>query len=337
MSMPTPHTATSPDRALALDHGVERVSVNGIELAYEAFGDPADPPILLVMGLGAQMLAWPEEFCEQLAAAGHHVVRFDNRDVGLSTHHDEVPPPRLVRDVLLRRRTPPYRIEDLADDALALLGALGIDRAHVVGASMGGFIAQTMALRQPERLRSLTLIMTSTGSRRVGRARLKVLALLLRAKVAGDREEAIASSIAAFRAIGSAGYTFDEDRHRDLAGRTYDRAYDPAGRLRQMWAIGVQPDRTRALERVEVPTLVVHGLDDPLVGVSGGLAVARAIPTATFVGFPGMGHDLPRALWPELIDHIVTLATAADRAPGPDGPGRRRRLPARWRRRRSRG
>lgn len=326
----------TPDGAAREPQGqVGRVPVGDVEIAYETFGDPADPPLLLVMGLGAQMLVWPDDFCRALADAGHHVVRFDNRDVGLSTHLDDVPPPRL-RDLLLRRRRPPYRIDDLADDALGLLDALGMGSAHVVGVSMGGFIAQTMALRQAGRIRSLTLIMTSTGSLRVGRARPRLLLRVLRRRVARDRDDAIDLRIDADRLIGSVGYPFDEDRARDLAGRAYDRAYDPAGQLRQVWAITAQPNRTRQLVQVTVPTLVVHGLDDPLVDVSGGLALAKAIPAATFVGFPGMGHDLPRALWPELVRQITALTTTAD---GGDAPGaahvvsldaRRRR---RWRRR----
>ncbi len=200
-----------------------RVPANGIEIAYETFGDPADPPLLLVMGLGAQMLAWPDELCRELADAGHQVIRFDNRDVGLSTHLSDVRPPRLVRDLLLRRRRAPYTIDDMADDAVALLDALGIERAHVVGASMGGFIVQTMALRHPQRLRSITLIMTSTGSRRVGRPSRTVLRSIFRRRPT-DRDAAIATTVETFRLIGSAAYSVDEEHLRELASRSYDRA-----------------------------------------------------------------------------------------------------------------
>jgi pimeloyl-ACP methyl ester carboxylesterase len=288
-----------------------RAAANGIEIAYETFGDPSDPPLLLVMGLGAQMLAWPDELCRQLAEEGHHVIRFDNRDVGLSTHLHDAPAPRL-RDLFLRRRRPPYTIDDMADDAVGLLDALGIERAHVVGASMGGFIAQTMAIRHPDRLRSLTLIMTSTGSRRVGRPSRKVLLRLVRRRPAVDREAAVATTVDTFRLIGSAGYPVDEDHLRELASRSYDRAYDPDGYLRQVWAITVQPNRTKDLAAITAPTLVIHGLHDPLVGASGGLALARAIGGSTFVGFTGMGHDLPRQLWPDIARQILALSSTAD-------------------------
>ena len=287
------------------------VPANGIDIAYETFGDPAQPPLLLVMGLGAQMLAWPDDLCRELADAGHHVIRFDNRDVGLSTHLRDVPPPRL-RDLVLRRRRPPYTIDDMADDAVGLLDALGIERAHVVGASMGGFIAQTMALRHPHRLRSLTLIMTSTGSRRVGRPSRKVMLRLVRRRRALDREAAVTTTVDTFRLIGSAGYPVDESHLRELAMRSYDRAYDPDGYLRQLWAITVQPNRTKDLAAITAPTLVIHGLHDPLVGASGGLALARAIGGSTFVGFTGMGHDLPRQLWPDIARQILALSSTAD-------------------------
>ncbi len=286
-----------------------RADVNGIEIAYETFGDPTDPPVLLVMGLGTQMLAWPDQLCADLASKGFHVVRFDNRDVGLSTHLDPLPAPT-VRDLVLRRNVP-YAITDMADDALGLLDALGLPAAHVVGASMGGFIAQTMAIRAPERVLSLTLMMTSTGSRRVGQAHPKMYSRLLRRRQVRDREAAGAAAIETFRLIGSPGFDFDEEHLRDLAGRSYDRRYDPAGYLRQLGAVSAQPNRTRDLRRITVPTVVLHGLHDGLVAASGGLALARAIPGARFVGYAGMGHDLPRALWPQFVQEIVGVAHRA--------------------------
>lgn len=256
-----------------------------------------------------------------LAEAGHHVVRFDNRDVGLSTHLD-LPAPQ-PHEVVLRRRRPPYTVSDMANDAVGLLDALDIEAAHVVGASMGGFISQTVALEHPSRVRSLTLVMTSTGSRRVGRPTPKVMARMARRTAATSREAAIRDAIETYRVIGSPSH-LDEDLVADIAGRSWDRAYDLSGTQRQLAAILAQPDRTRRLAGIRVPTLVVHGLDDPLVTPSGGLALAKAIPGATFIGHPGMGHDLPRTLWRSLADDVLRLVESADSEPLPGTP--------RWRR-----
>ncbi|MDQ6650523.1 MAG: alpha/beta fold hydrolase [Actinomycetota bacterium] len=296
-------TLTSPE--------TRHAQSNGIEIAYETFGDPGDAPVLLVMGLGTQMIAWPDELCADLAARGHFVVRFDNRDVGLSTHLSHLAAPT-TRDLLLRRRRPPYRIKDMAADMAGLLDELGLDSAHVVGASMGGFIAQTFALKYPQRTRSLTLIMTSTGSRRVGQARPRLLVQLLRRRVAADRESAMLATLETFRVIGSPGFVRDEDYLRDLSGRSYDRAYDPRGYRRQLGAVVAQPDRTKQLARLDVPTVVLHGLADPLVRPSGGKALARTIPGAKFIGFPAMGHDLPRDLWPKFVDAIAVVAARGE-------------------------
>lgn len=288
--------------------------VNGIELAYETFGDPAGPAILLVMGLGTQMIAWPDDMCSLLADAGHHVIRFDNRDVGLSTHLDLAPPSR--RELVLRRN-PPYTVADMAADALGLLDHLDVRRAHVVGASMGGFISQTLALAQPDRVSSLSLVMTSTGSRRVGQPSPRVLHRMATRTPAATRDAAAEESVQTYRLIGSPAH-LDEDLVRELAGRAYDRAYDPAGTQRQLAAIMAQPNRTRDLRRIQVPTLVVHGLDDPLVAPSGGLAIAKAIPGATFIGHSGMGHDLPRTLWRTLAADILSLVDRVELGtPGP--------------------
>lgn len=289
-----------------LDQNVRRAKVNGIEIAYETFGDPSDPTILLVMGLGTQMLAWPDEMCEAFAGAGHHVIRYDNRDVGLSTHLDHAVPS--LPDMVLKRGTP-YSISDMADDAFGLLDELGIERFHLVGASMGGFISQTIALAQPERVRTLTLIMTSTGSRRVGRPTPSVMRRLAKQTEVDSREAAIEATLETYRVIGSPDH-LDEDHLRDLAGRAFDRAHNPAGRMRQLAAIMAQPDRTAALRRLRVPTLVIHGLDDPLVTPSGGLALAKAIPGATFIGHSGMGHDLPHSMWKPITDDILRLIDA---------------------------
>ncbi len=280
---------------------------NGLTIAYETFGSSADPAVLLIMGLGTQMIAWPDELCQAIADRGFHVVRFDNRDAGLSTHLSDRPAPTLG-DLLLRRRRPPYTVGDMAADAVGLLDALGIDAAHVVGASMGGFIAQVLAGRHPDRVRTLTLMMTSTGSRLVGHPKPKVFARLLRRRVVSDQMEAAEAVVETFRIIGSKGFAFDEEYLRGLATRSWERSYDPQGYLRQLAAVVAQTNRTRHLRDIRVPTLVMHGRQDPLVNVSGGKALAKAIPGARFVGFDGMGHDLPRALWPRFADEICALA-----------------------------
>ncbi|MEZ5116131.1 MAG: alpha/beta fold hydrolase [Candidatus Nanopelagicales bacterium] len=280
--------------------------VGSVTLAYETFGDPAGEPLVLVMGLATQMIAWPDPLCRALADLGHHVIRFDNRDIGLSTHLDGLPTPK-PWDTLLPHRRPPYSLDDMADDTVGLLDALGLESAHLVGASLGGFIAQTVAVRHPDRVRSLSLVMTSTGSRRVGLPSPRAALVLLRRPPTPDREAAIQMRIDTFRVIGSPGYPLDETYVRDLAGRSYDRAFDPAGVTRQLAAAMSQPDRTRALAGVRVPTVVMHGLDDPLIHPSGGRALAQAIPGARFVGFPGMGHDLPAALWPQYVDEIASV------------------------------
>lgn len=288
------------------------VHANGIEIAYDTFGNRADPAVVLIMGLATQRLGWADEFCEGLADTGRFVVRFDNRDAGESTHFHAHGEPTVAD--LLRRRPHPYRIDDMADDVIGLVDALGLETVHVVGASMGGFIAQTVAIRYPERVRTLTLVMTSTGSVRVGRPDLRLVLRLARRRSAPDRAAAIEETVRVFRSIGSPGFPADEDRLRELAGASYDRAYDPAGYARQLAAILAQPNRTAQLRRLSVPTLVVHGLDDPLVSPSGGLAIARAIPASKFVGFSGMGHDLPRELWPTITDEIEQLTSTTPAA-----------------------
>lgn len=282
--------------------GIDIASVNGLTLAYESFGDPADVPILLVMGLGTQMVGWPEEFCGLLAAASHHVTRFDNRDVGLSTHLDDLPAGQPVTAFL--GRTAPYRLADMATDAAELIGALGHENMHVVGLSMGGCISQILTVEHPHRVRSLTSMSSTTGSRRVGRPRLDIARRMVTQRSARTREEAIEMGLANWRQTGSPGFPFDEQRLRRRVIRSWDRGYDPAGSGRQFAALLAAPDRTAALAAVTVPTLVLHGEADPLIGVSGGRATAAAIPGARLVTYPGMGHDLPEALWPAFAAEI---------------------------------
>jgi pimeloyl-ACP methyl ester carboxylesterase len=288
---------------------VRTVPANGITIAYETFGSPGDPPLLLVMGLATQMLAWHEEFCQALADRGFFVVRFDNRDIGLSTHMSGAPEPDVMAAIFGDYSSASYRLEDMADDTVALMDGLDIRGAHLVGASMGGMIAQTVAIRHPSRVRSLTSIM-STPSPKVGEPTREALAVLIAAPAA-NREEAVERTVAAFQVIGSPGYQLDEAWLREIAGTAYDRAYDPVGVARQLVAIQASGDRTAALGQVRVPTLVVHGDRDPLVQVEGGYATAKAIPDAELLVMPGMGHNLPRELWPTILDRITELGRRA--------------------------
>jgi pimeloyl-ACP methyl ester carboxylesterase len=283
-----------------------------IELCYETFGDPSDPTALLVMGLATQMLGWPEDFCEQLAGRGFHVVRFDNRDSGRSTHLKGRPPKPLE---LLTRSTKPavYRLSDMADDAAGLLRELDLAPAHVIGASMGGMIAQTLAARHPASVLSLTSIMSMTGSRWKGQPSPLLYPMFLRRPAEG-REQSIERTMKVFKAIGSRGLPQDPDIIRSIAERSYDRDPDPRGPGRQLAAIIASGDRTAELRDVKVPTLVIHGTDDRLVGLSGGRATAKAISGAKLLKIKGMGHDLPRAAWARIIDAIVDITRRASDA-----------------------
>ncbi|MGY1730912.1 alpha/beta fold hydrolase [Geodermatophilus sp. SYSU D01045] len=291
--------------------GVQTTRAGDVELAYETFGSAGDPPLLLVMGLATQMIGWPDEFCRMLAERGLYVVRFDNRDIGLSTHLDDAGAPDVLAVMGGDHSKVPYRLADMADDTAALLDALGIDSAHVVGASMGGMIAQSLAVRHPERVRSLTSIMSTTGDPAVGAPAEAAIGVLL-APPATDRESAVQRAVDTYRVIGSPGFEFDEHGLRERAGLSFDRAHNPAGVARQLAAILASPDRTADLARVAVPTLVVHGEHDALVNVSGGRATAAAIPGAELLVVDGMGHDLPREVWPQLVDRITELAARAD-------------------------
>jgi pimeloyl-ACP methyl ester carboxylesterase len=289
------------------------VDVGGaITLCYERFGSEADPPMLLIMGLGTQMIGWPDEFCEQLADRGFQVVRFDNRDVGRSTKiHGRPPTPR----ELITRRIDPvlYTLSDMAGDAAGLLRELRLEPAHVVGASMGGMIAQTLAAEHPERVRSLVSIMSNTGYRWKGQPAFGVYRYLLR-QAPEDRDGFIEYTTRLFEAIGSRGLPFDRDRVGDMVARSYDRGRDPAGPGRQLGAIIASGDRTSQLRTIRAPTLVIHGSHDRMVAKSGGIATADAIPGAKLMIVDGMGHDLPEAAWPQLVEAIAGHAHAADRA-----------------------
>jgi len=287
---------------------------DGIEIAYETFGPPDGRPLLLIMGLAAQMILWDDEFCAALGARGHRVIRFDNRDAGLSTKLDAAGMPdaaAAMQAVLLGERiAAPYLLRDLAADGAGLLDALGIPAAHVVGASMGGMIAQTMAITYPARVLSLTSIMSTTGERSLPPARPEAAAVLLLPAPA-DRAGNVERAVHIFRTIGSPGFPFDEARVRDLAGRSYDRCFSPAGAARQLVAILASGSRREALAAVTIPTLVIHGRDDPLIPLEAGLDTARAVAGAELLVIDGMGHDLPRAAWPEIVERIGALTARA--------------------------
>jgi pimeloyl-ACP methyl ester carboxylesterase len=297
------------------DLSEERLApVNGIEIAYQEIGDPDGEPLLLVMGLATQMLAWDEELCAMLAERGFRVIRFDNRDIGRSTKLKEAGMPKRTDMLLGRRRTAPYLLADMAADTAGLMDHLGIESAHLVGASMGGMIAQKVAIRHPKKVRSLVSIMSTTGNRWLGMPTWKAFGTLI-ASPGASREEAIEHTVKVFRIIGSPAYPMDEPRFRQLAGASYDRSHSRAGVARQLHAITASGDRTPALERLRLPATVLHGGSDPLIRPRAGRATARAIRDSRLRIFEGMGHDLPRPLWPQFVEEITATAARARGAP----------------------
>jgi pimeloyl-ACP methyl ester carboxylesterase len=282
----------------------------GISLCYETFGDPSDPPMLLIMGLATQMIGWPDEFCEGLASRGFYVVRFDNRDSGRSAYVEGRPP--TPRQLITRRIEPVlYTLSDMAADAAGLLRELELAPAHVVGVSMGGMIAQTLAAEHPESVRSLVSVMSNTGSRWRGQPAFGIYRYLL-GRAPEGRDAYVEYLVRLFGAIGSPGFPRDEQRVRDVAARSYDRGHDPAASGRQLGAIIATGDRTQALGRITAPALVIHGTGDRMVRPSGGRATGRAIPGARLMMVEGMGPDLPEGAWPQLIEAISAHAQAAD-------------------------
>jgi pimeloyl-ACP methyl ester carboxylesterase len=274
----------------------------GITLEYEVHGE--GDPLLLVMGLGGQLVAWPASFIAGLVDRGFKVITFDNRDIGLSTKIDAAPPTKLqsaMVSISRRFAKSAYLLSDMAKDAVGLLDALNIERAHVVGMSMGGMIAQTMAIEHPSRVRSLTSIMSTTGNPQVGRPKTSVL--LRASKLTGGSKETFADRQAALFKLFS-GSLYDELEIREVAKLSLERDFTPDGTARQMAAIMASPDRTPQLKKLNVPTLVVHGLEDGLVQPSGGYATTKAIPGARLLAFPDMGHNLPQARIPEILDEI---------------------------------
>lgn len=290
---------------MALSVGPSRITI-----AYERLGDPTAPPVLLIMGLGAQMIAWPDEFCALLVGHGLQVIRFDNRDVGKSTHLSDAPVPNVMAAMAGDPSSASYTLSDMAADAVGLLDALGLDSAHLVGASMGGMIAQTIAIEHRSRVRSLTSIMSTTGDRSVGQPNPVALSAMAGLPPA-SRDDVIEQFVRVFKVIASPGYPLDEAALRDRGGRAYDRAHDPLGVMRQAVAVIASGDRTSQLRSLDLPTLVIHGATDLMCDVSGGRATAAAIAGAELLVFEGMGHDLPRALWPEMTARIAALVARA--------------------------
>lgn len=281
----------------------------GIDLCWDAFGDPADQPVVLIAGLGQQKHTWPADIAASLARRGFRVIRFDNRDVGRSTHLDyPAPGPAAV----LRGGNHPrqYHLGDMARDTVGLLDALGHRSAHLVGVSMGGMIAQTVAAHYPGRVRTLTSVMSTTGAPRIGRPAPSTWWRMATARPPRNRTEAVDNAVRMFRHIGSHGYPFDEAGVREKAGIAWDRDPTADGVARQLAGIFAAGDRTRELAAVDVPTLVIHGDRDRMVNPTGGAATARAIPGARLVTLPRMGHDLPAALWARIADLIVDHTAA---------------------------
>jgi len=288
----------------------EFCQVGDVRLCYETFGDPGDPALLLIMGLATQMVAWHEDFCADLVRRGFFVIRFDNRDIGRSSKI-EGRPPTMAQILTRSRKAGRYTLRDMAGDAVGLLDHLGIEKAHVVGASMGGMIAQTVAAKYPDRVLSLASIMSNTGSRFTGQPKLAIYPVILRT-APSDREAFVEHIASVYKAIGSPGFDRDVDEIRELAERSYERGINPAGSARQLGAIVASGNRTAQVARITAPTVVIHGTSDRLVSPSGGKATARAIRGAKLVMVEGMGHDLPRGAWPQIIDAIVENAERAE-------------------------
>jgi pimeloyl-ACP methyl ester carboxylesterase len=288
------------------------VDVNDIEICYESFGDDDAPTVLLVMGLGAQMTLWSAGFVSELLDRGFRVVRFDNRDCGLSTKSQGDPPDAAMLLMAAMAGQPvdaPYSLSDMAADAVGLLDRLGIGAAHIVGASMGGMIVQTMAIEHPERVLSLTSIMSTTGDTSVGQPDPEALTALLQPPPS-DRAAAIAQSVEVSRVIS--GSLFDEVDAEARAREAYDRSFHPVGTMFQIAAVAASGHRTESLENLDVPTLVIHGRQDPLITLSGGMHTAEVIPGADLLVFGQMGHDLPKVYLPQIADAIFGIASRAE-------------------------
>ncbi|MGH9476436.1 MAG: alpha/beta fold hydrolase [Terriglobales bacterium] len=299
-----PEFADGFDSSLVDEMAVE-VGPSGMNLTYQRIGKLDAPVVLLIMGVAGQSIHWPDVFCQALVDRGLQVIRFDNRDAGLSTHLTDAPPPNLPAALAGDLTSVSYTLSHMAGDAVGLLDALGVDKAHIVGASMGGQIAQTMAIEHPDRVLSLTSMMSTTGNMSVGQPSMEMLRELFAGPPAVTRDEVIQQSLRAMRVVGSPGYPSDEAEVAARAGRAYDRSHDPIGSARQAIATVASGDRTERLRHLQVPTLVIHGLADRMRDVSGGRATGEVITGAELVLIEGMGHDLPPGLRPLLATRIA--------------------------------
>jgi pimeloyl-ACP methyl ester carboxylesterase len=284
--------------------GEKTVKVGNIEINYDTFGDPSSQPMLLIMGLGAQMIRWDEVFCKAIAAQGRYVIRFDNRDIGLSTKFDEAGVPDIMALVQGQPVETPYKLKDMADDAVGLLDALGIEAADVVGVSMGGMIAQSMAIHYPERVRTLTSIMSSTGNPDLPQPKPEAMNVLLAPPVS-NRDDYITNQLNGAKVLHGPTYPLDEEYVRNYAGRQYDRCYNPQGQTRQLAAVLTSERRDESLANVKIPTLVMHGDKDPLVPVEAGKDTAKSIPGAKLVIIEGMGHSFPTEQVPKILKELL--------------------------------
>lgn len=284
-----------------------RAQVHNIEIEYDTFGDPTSKPLLLIMGLGGQMIAWQDELCETLVNRGFYVIRFDNRDVGLSTKFEEAGMPNLLELFAKIERGEsiqvPYTLEDMADDAIGVLDDLNIEKAHICGASMGGMIAQVIAYRHPSRVLTLTSIMSSTGNPELPQVSRELRRELFR-PYPTDREAFIKEGVRRGRLIYGS-YPYDEERAYELRAKTYDRCFYPEGTIRQQAAIAATGNRKPNLSSINIPTLVIHGREDPLLPVEGGIDTAEAIPGAELLIIERMGHSMPLEVVPQIIDALV--------------------------------
>lgn len=294
-----------------------QVRANGLDIEYESFGRESDPAVLLIMGFSAQMIMWPRAFCDGLAAKGFHVIRFDNRDIGKSTHLMHLGAPdihaAMMKTMAGQPVAAPYYLDDMAADASGLLDALGIVRAHIVGASMGGMIAQIVAAKYPDKTKSLVSIMSTTGRRDLPPGKPEAFAAITTPPASDSREDRIAAGIRVWKTIGSPGYPASDAELRAVIEEALDRApYEPTGIARQMAAIIASPPRNDILESVRCPALVIHGADDPLVPVEGGRDTAASIAGAELVIVPGMAHDFSSALVPVYLKYVGDFVTAVE-------------------------